>query len=203
MKKYLLLCVFFLLTFLFSSCGGGGGSFSSSAIEEKKEDFRIEKVTPSTSPLYFEWLKSWPEDIHDFPNFFNTQESPLWVYLEWSSETPYDFYEYYPCDYWFSLRGTGKENINCHIATTFLLQKYTGSYHKIDQPGILDHAVFQGTDSEGVFFISFSGTKCKFCRTFEEIYTEYKKFHEKSLNNDLPPRFTPGLMVRKLNGKMD
>lgn len=165
MKKYLLLCVFFLLTFLFSSCGGGGSSFSSPAIPELKEEFRIENVKVSTSEEFFEWLSTFPEDIHEFPEWWNSQESKNWTFTYWTSDFPYDSHEYDSGEsIYFS------KLINCHRGTVLLLQRYPGKYIYIDQEGDKDHAVFQGIDSAGPFYISFCGVECEIFRTIDEIY---------------------------------
>jgi hypothetical protein len=162
MKKYLSLCVFLLL--LFSSCGGGGFS-SSPAVEELEEEFRIEKVMPSTSPEYFEWLDTFPEDIHEFPEWWNSQEAKNWSFTYWTSDFPYSIHEYDSGEsIYFS------KLINCHRGTVLLLQKYPGKYIYIDQEGDMEHAVFQGIDSAGPFYISFCGVECGFYRTITEIY---------------------------------
>jgi hypothetical protein len=165
LKKYLLLCVFFLLTFLFSSCGGGGSSFSSPAVEELEEEFRIEKVMPSTSPEYFQWLSTFPEEVKEFPEWRNSQEAKNWNFTYWTSEFPYDLHEYDSGENIYN-----SKLINCHRGTVLLLQKYPGNYIYIDQEGDKDHAVFQGIDSAGPFYISFCGVECGFYRTITEIY---------------------------------
>lgn len=165
MKKYLLLCVFFLLTFLFSSCGGGGSSFSSPAVEELEEEFRIEKVMPSTSEEYFEWLSTFPEDIHEFPEWWNSQETKNWNFTYWTSDFSYSDHEYDSGEDIYN-----SKLINCHRATVLLLQKYPGDYIYINQEGDMEHAVFQGIDSAGPFYISFCGVECGIYRSIEEIY---------------------------------
>jgi hypothetical protein len=58
--------------------------------------------------------------------------------------------------------------------TNLLLGKYQGEYLYLDQgEGVYSHAVFKGIDTEGVYYISLAGLKAKFCREYEEIYTDY------------------------------
>jgi len=163
--RHLLLCVFLALTFLFSSCGGGGG-FSSSAIEENmKEEFRIEKVKVSTSEEFFQWLDAFPEDVKEFPEWWNLTQSKEWAFTYWTPDFSYDFHEYDSGEEIYN-----SKLINCHRATVLLLQKYPGDYIYINQEGDMEHAVFQGIDSAGPFYISFCGVECGIYRSIEEIY---------------------------------
>lgn len=179
------LLIIILLLFL-SGCGGGGGGGSGGAIPDIPgasgvsensggEDFIFGLLPESSSPEYKEWLWSFPERIEEFPEKWNEEEGSKWKYFEWSADTyVFDDYKYSPCDFWFN-----RKEFNCFVGTLFLLEKYREKYHGvyfyIDQEGENDHVVFQGIDSEiggegGVFFVSFCGTRCKFCREYKEIY---------------------------------
>lgn len=129
-----------------------------------KEEFRIEKIMPSTSEEYFQWLDTFPEDVKEFPEWWNSQKGD-WCFTYWTEDFSYSIHEY---DSGESIYNS--KLINCHRGTVLLLQKYSGNYLFINQEGDVEHAVFQGIDEEGPFFISFSGVNCGLYRTIEEIY---------------------------------
>ena len=148
----LLLIPFF---FILSSCGSGGGSFSSPSIETS-EEFKI-------------WLNSLPTSPEQFVTWWNTSEQKNWKYQKWTSEFSFSEHQRDSAEEIYRSR-----LINCHRATILLMAKYSGEYLYIEQPGNYGHAVFQSEDSSGVFYISFAGLKAKFCRQYNEIFTDYK-----------------------------
>ena len=158
--KWITLLVLTALILTAAGCGGGGGS-STGVVPEIK--------TNETSDEFQAWLNTIPATPEEFVTYWEeTEVDNGWRYVDWD-ELSWEEHRFDTAEEIWESKLT-----NCHRMTNLLLGKYDGEYLYIDQEGAYDHAVFQGTDDQGTYYISQSGLKLKFCRTYEEIFEAYQ-----------------------------
>ena len=151
--KLIILLIPFFFLFL-NSCSDSSFSFTK---DEYSEEFQ-------------EWLSTLPNNPEEFPDFWKQNEAEKWQYWKWTSAEYEASKNDSPEEIWRS------KKINCHRGTVMLLKKYSGEYLLIGQgEGTPSHAVLRGRDITGVWYLSFSGLKCKFTRQYFEIWTEYRR----------------------------
>lgn len=167
-STFFLLCIFILVLFGCSGKGGGNSYCDNNPCmispEAYEPIFTYSKIHLSTSPEFFEYIDTWPENPSDFVEYWKL-ERENWNYSNWQ-ELDFETHKYDSGEeIWNSKQG------NCHRFTVLLLEKYEGEYCYIEQNyADNDHSCFQGKDKDGTFYIGFSGLQVKFCRKFADLY---------------------------------